>query len=98
MPLPVASLVHQMIQALIGRGYGDQDFAALIELEAQSSGLQFVGSNFPTSQTGSTRPTAVKPMQYREPLSRPAPLQPSGPPTDAPAGARLRLANPQEDS
>ena len=44
-PLPVASLVHQMIQALIGRGYGDQDFAALIELEAQSSGLQLVSEN-----------------------------------------------------
>ena len=39
-PLPVAALVHQIIQTLIGRGYGDQDFAALIELEAQSAGLQ----------------------------------------------------------
>ena len=44
-PLPVAALVHQMIQTLIGRGYGEQDFAALIELEAQSAGLQLVSEN-----------------------------------------------------
>jgi 3-hydroxyisobutyrate dehydrogenase len=44
-PLPVASLVHEMIQALIGRGYGEQDFAALIELEAQSAGLQLESEN-----------------------------------------------------
>lgn len=39
-PLPVASLVHQLIQTLIGHGYADQDFAALIELEARSAGVQ----------------------------------------------------------
>ena len=44
-PLPVAALVHQMIQSLIGRGYGEQDFAALIELEAQSAGLQLASEN-----------------------------------------------------
>ena len=38
-PLPVASLVHQIVQTLIGHGYADQDFAALIELEALSAGL-----------------------------------------------------------
>jgi 3-hydroxyisobutyrate dehydrogenase-like beta-hydroxyacid dehydrogenase len=38
-PLPVASLVHQLVQSLIGHGYVDQDFAALIELEARSAGL-----------------------------------------------------------
>jgi 3-hydroxyisobutyrate dehydrogenase len=38
-PLPVASLVHQMIQSLIGTGRADQDFAALIELEATAAGL-----------------------------------------------------------
>jgi 3-hydroxyisobutyrate dehydrogenase-like beta-hydroxyacid dehydrogenase len=39
-PLPVASLVHQMVQTLIGHGYADQDFAALIELQADAAGLQ----------------------------------------------------------
>ena len=41
-PMPVAALVHQIVQGLVGRGYGEQDFAALIELEAQSAGLDLV--------------------------------------------------------
>ncbi len=44
-PLPVAALVHQIVQALIGHGYGDQDFAALIELEAQAAGLALESEN-----------------------------------------------------
>jgi 3-hydroxyisobutyrate dehydrogenase len=44
-PLPVAALVHQLIQSLIGRGYGDNDFAALLELEAASAGLELVSEN-----------------------------------------------------
>jgi 3-hydroxyisobutyrate dehydrogenase-like beta-hydroxyacid dehydrogenase len=44
-PLPVASLVHQIVQGLVGRGYGDQDFAALLELQAQSAGLQLESEN-----------------------------------------------------
>jgi 3-hydroxyisobutyrate dehydrogenase len=39
-PLPVASLVHQLVQALIGRGRGDDDFAALLQLQADSAGLK----------------------------------------------------------
>ena len=44
-PMPVASLVHQIVQGLVGRGYGEQDFAALIELEAQSAGLDLVSED-----------------------------------------------------
>jgi 3-hydroxyisobutyrate dehydrogenase len=44
-PMPVAALVHQIVQGLVGRGYGDQDFAALIELEAQSAGLHLVSED-----------------------------------------------------
>jgi 3-hydroxyisobutyrate dehydrogenase-like beta-hydroxyacid dehydrogenase len=44
-PLPVASLVHQIVQSLVGRGYGEQDFAALLELEAQAAGLELVSEN-----------------------------------------------------
>jgi len=44
-PLPVASLVHQIVQAMIGHGYADQDFAALIELEAGSAGLRLESEN-----------------------------------------------------
>jgi 3-hydroxyisobutyrate dehydrogenase len=44
-PMPVAALVHQIVQGLVGHGYGDQDFAALIELEAQSAGLHLVSED-----------------------------------------------------
>jgi 3-hydroxyisobutyrate dehydrogenase len=44
-PLPVAALVHQIVQSLVGRGYGEQDFAALLELEAQSAGLKLESEN-----------------------------------------------------
>ena len=38
-PLPVASLVHQLVTAMIGQGLGDVDFAALLELEARGAGI-----------------------------------------------------------
>jgi 3-hydroxyisobutyrate dehydrogenase len=44
-PMPVASLVHQLIQSLVGNGFGQQDFAALIELEARAAGLELVSEN-----------------------------------------------------
>jgi 3-hydroxyisobutyrate dehydrogenase len=37
-PLPVSSLVHQMVMEGIGRGFGEQDFAALLTKHAQDSG------------------------------------------------------------
>src|SRR5271166_3334524 len=39
-PMPVAGLVHQIVQSLVGHGYGDQDFATVIELQARASGLE----------------------------------------------------------
>jgi 3-hydroxyisobutyrate dehydrogenase len=44
-PLPVAGLVHQIVQSLVGHGYGDQDFAALLRLQAQSAGLELVSED-----------------------------------------------------
>jgi 3-hydroxyisobutyrate dehydrogenase len=41
-PLPVASLVQQLVMSLISLGYGEQDFAALLELQGLSSGLKVV--------------------------------------------------------
>jgi 3-hydroxyisobutyrate dehydrogenase len=38
-PMPVAALTHQLIQALIGRGHGDSDFAALIMQQAEAAGM-----------------------------------------------------------
>jgi 3-hydroxyisobutyrate dehydrogenase len=44
-PMPVASLVHQLVQSLVGNGFGQQDFATLIELQARAAGLQLVSEN-----------------------------------------------------
>jgi 3-hydroxyisobutyrate dehydrogenase-like beta-hydroxyacid dehydrogenase len=38
-PMPVAAAAAQIVQALIGNGYTDVDFAALLELQARGSGL-----------------------------------------------------------
>jgi 3-hydroxyisobutyrate dehydrogenase-like beta-hydroxyacid dehydrogenase len=38
-PLPVGAIVHQLIQAAIGRGLGEVDFLALYETQAGSAGL-----------------------------------------------------------
>ena len=39
-PLPTAALVHQIVVDGIGRGVGDQDFAALLQLEAEGAGME----------------------------------------------------------
>jgi 3-hydroxyisobutyrate dehydrogenase-like beta-hydroxyacid dehydrogenase len=44
-PLPVASLVHQIVQGLVGRGHGGQDFAALLQLQAESAGLSLISED-----------------------------------------------------
>lgn len=38
-PLPTAALVHQIVIDGIGRGFGDQDFAALLSRHAEGSGI-----------------------------------------------------------
>jgi 3-hydroxyisobutyrate dehydrogenase len=44
-PMPVAALVHQIVQSLVGHGYAEQDFATLIELQARSAGLDLISEN-----------------------------------------------------
>jgi 3-hydroxyisobutyrate dehydrogenase-like beta-hydroxyacid dehydrogenase len=44
-PMPVAAIVHQIIQSLVGHGYGAQDFATVLELQAQSAGLDLVSED-----------------------------------------------------
>ena len=39
-PLPASALVHQMVMDGIGRGLGDLDFAALLELAAAGAGME----------------------------------------------------------
>ncbi|HUJ33839.1 MAG TPA: NAD(P)-dependent oxidoreductase, partial [Solirubrobacteraceae bacterium] len=48
-PMPVASAAQQVVQALIGNGYTDVDFAALIELQAKASALELEPEAAPVS-------------------------------------------------
>lgn len=44
-PMPVAALTHHLVQALVGAGYGDDDFARLLTMEANAAGLELVSEN-----------------------------------------------------
>jgi 3-hydroxyisobutyrate dehydrogenase len=46
-PMPVAAAAQQVVQALMGFGYDDVDFMALLELEARGSSLELVAENVP---------------------------------------------------
>jgi 3-hydroxyisobutyrate dehydrogenase len=39
-PMPLAAATAQLLQAVIGAGYADQDFAALLEIAARGAGLR----------------------------------------------------------
>ena len=44
-PMPVAAAAQQTVQALIGSGHTDEDFAALLEEQARASGLDLVSED-----------------------------------------------------
>jgi len=44
-PMPVTAATREVIQSLIGNGYTECDFAALIELEAKASGMEIEPEN-----------------------------------------------------
>src|SRR5215208_5866167 len=46
-PMPVAAAAQQAVQALMGFGYDDTDFMALLELEARGSSLELESENVP---------------------------------------------------
>jgi len=48
-PLPVAAAVHQLVQALVGRGHGGDDFATLLLMQAESAGVKLVSEDVPVS-------------------------------------------------
>jgi 3-hydroxyisobutyrate dehydrogenase len=48
-PMPVAAVTQQIVQAMIGHGYDDIDFAALLELEARASGHELEPENVTVS-------------------------------------------------
>ena len=48
-PMPVAAAAQQAVQTLMGFGYDDVDFMALLDLEARASGLELQPENVPVS-------------------------------------------------
>jgi 3-hydroxyisobutyrate dehydrogenase len=48
-PMPVSAAAQQVVQGLIGNGYRDIDFAALLELQAHASDLELVSENAPVT-------------------------------------------------
>ena len=48
-PMPVAAAAQQVVQALMGFGYEDVDFMALLELEARASSLDLEAENVAVS-------------------------------------------------
>jgi 3-hydroxyisobutyrate dehydrogenase len=48
-PMPVAAAAQQAVQALMGHGYRDVDFAALLELQARASDLRLESEGVPVS-------------------------------------------------
>jgi 3-hydroxyisobutyrate dehydrogenase len=44
-PMPIASAVHQLVQSLVGNGFGGDDFATLLVLQARSAGLELVSED-----------------------------------------------------
>jgi 3-hydroxyisobutyrate dehydrogenase len=48
-PMPVSAAAQQVVQALIGHGYTDVDFAALIALEAGGTGFKLEPESAPVS-------------------------------------------------
>jgi 3-hydroxyisobutyrate dehydrogenase-like beta-hydroxyacid dehydrogenase len=63
-PMPVAALVHQLVQSLVGHGAGEEDFAALIRLQAQAAGLELVSEN--ADITDGLDPVSLLPEDLRQ--------------------------------
>ena len=48
-PMPLASITRDVLQTLIGRGMTDEDFAKLLVLEAEASGVKLEPENVPVN-------------------------------------------------
>jgi 3-hydroxyisobutyrate dehydrogenase-like beta-hydroxyacid dehydrogenase len=48
-PMPVAATAQEIVQGMIGQGYDDVDFAALLELEARAAGHELEPERVPVS-------------------------------------------------
>ncbi len=58
-PMPVAAAAQQVVQAMLGNGYDDIDFAALLELQARASGLELVSEDAPVTDGLRDEPVAA---------------------------------------
>jgi 3-hydroxyisobutyrate dehydrogenase-like beta-hydroxyacid dehydrogenase len=59
-PMPVAAATLQMVQALIGAGYREEDFATLLELQARLSDLDLASENAAVSDGLGAEPEAAE--------------------------------------
>ncbi|MFQ5347784.1 MAG: NAD(P)-dependent oxidoreductase [Rhodothalassiaceae bacterium] len=48
-PLPLAAITRELVQAMIGQGYTECDFGALLEVEAKAAGLKLEPENVEVS-------------------------------------------------
>lgn len=48
-PMPVTATAREIVQALIGNGYSDEDFASLLSMEAAAAGLDLTPDNVEVS-------------------------------------------------
>jgi 3-hydroxyisobutyrate dehydrogenase len=46
-PMPLAASAHELVQDVVGRGHGDQDFAALLVEQGRRSGVELVAEGVP---------------------------------------------------
>jgi 3-hydroxyisobutyrate dehydrogenase len=59
-PMPVSAVTQEIVRSLLGHGYDDVDFAALLELEARAAGHDLQPEDVPVSDGLSDDvPTAV---------------------------------------
>ena len=59
-PMPVAAATQEVVQALIGHGYGDVDFAALVALEARAAGYEIEPEDVPVDDGLAPEAQAVR--------------------------------------
>ncbi|MDX6666500.1 MAG: hypothetical protein QOG68_2706 [Solirubrobacteraceae bacterium] len=57
-PMPVAELVRDLVQRMIDAGHTDEDFAALLAVQAQTAGLELVPEPGPVPDGLEPRPAA----------------------------------------
>ena len=66
-PMPLAAGAHQLVQAALGRGHRDEDFAALLVEQARSAGIELEPERLPVSDGLSPAPLPA-PIPATEPI------------------------------